>query len=564
MKNYLREEGGEEMKFFKKIALLGLTAGLSAVGLGACKSNVKIPVTFVAATSDTYNADVTFGDFSYKFKAHLEQKSNKFDLKATTQERVAKQEQGQGGGSGGPGGSSTQFTINPKLFPGGDAGEGGFVMPGGEGGDAGQGGEQGGPAQGGGESGQGGEQGGSGQGGEQGGSGQGGEQGGSGQGGEQGGQGGQPEEEKPAPTSLSLTLEKSEAYINEVVKGNITVEPANANSEVTWESSNQEIATVSTSGSITPKAEGKVTITATSKVDPTKKASAELTVKVEDLTQHDWHVTGTYELEKGYGYVLSFDDANRSVVHVDFNKSEGRHEFYYNVTINDVTSSVKFQAKDPKFKDQLAADYKTWDIRDSKYIFTAKATGNNSSLAYAYLYLHNDGSAVLNKPQDNSANRQVVIGLTWSEKNGTLELVDGADRYEAKKTVAGAAHAGYRFDYDSKSFLYSSNADVKWKKLTIEDFEGTPANRFVGENSSGSSVQIWLQADGSVQVYSGSSFTPSAEGTWEKVENEYEITLGEKVITSVTADGATTVVYTVTSGTGPCAQSEDVTLTLAK
>ena len=539
------------MKIFKKMALLALTAGCAAVGLGACKSNVKVPVTFVAATSDTYNAAVTIGDYSYKFHGTLEQKSNKFDLKGIVQERVAKST-GGGGNQSGPGGS-TQLTLSPKYFPGGD-------MPGGEM----PGGEQPGGEQPGGETGDPTQQGGEQPGGEQpGGSGQGGEQpGGSGQGGEnpgQGGQGGQ-QQEQVAPESLSLSLEKTQAFINEVVKATVTATPANASTDVNWSSSDETIATVS-GGSITPKAVGTVTITATSKLDETKKASAQLTVVEEDLASHDWHVTGTYELEKGYGYILSFEDASRTVVHVDFNKSEGRHEFYYNVVIGEETSTIKFQAKDPKFKDQLASDYKVWDIRDSKYIFTAKATGNNNSLAYAYLYLHNDGTAVLNTP--SGVNRAITSGLTWSERNGTLELVDGDQKYEAKKTV-NAEHPGYRFDYSSYTFLYSSNPDVKWKKLTIEDFEGNPQNKFVGTNSNSETVQIWLKADGSAQVFSGASFSPSAEGTWEKVGEEYQITLGEKVFTSSTADGVTTMTYTIEVKQGPCTNTEEVVLTLAK
>lgn len=89
------------------------------------------------------------------------------------------------------------------------------------------------------------------------------------------GQGG----EKVAVTGVSLSLEKNEAYIGEVIKATATITPENATTkDVDWSSSDENVATVS-SGNITPKAEGTVTITATSKDDPSKSASATLTVK---------------------------------------------------------------------------------------------------------------------------------------------------------------------------------------------------------------------------------------------------------------------------------------------
>lgn len=65
-------------------------------------------------------------------------------------------------------------------------------------------------------------------------------------------------------TSLSVTGSTS-GKIGETIQLTATVQPANAtNKSVTWQSSNEAIATVDSSGLVTLKAEGNVTITATS------------------------------------------------------------------------------------------------------------------------------------------------------------------------------------------------------------------------------------------------------------------------------------------------------------
>ena len=476
------------MKFFKKAAFLTIALSTAIVGLASCKSNAKIPVTFVAVTSDTYNAEVTVGNYSYKFRGAVDQKSNKFTLVGTALQRSSGG--GQGGGQGGPGGGG----FNP--------GGGGFGPSGG------------------------------------------------GQGGGQGGQQGPQVDVE----SISLSLDKTEAFINESVKATATFTPENAsNKNVTWSSSDETIATVS-SGTITPKAEGTVTITATSQADPSKSASASLTVKKENLAEHDYKMTGTYVLEKGYGYVLTFNDgennAPNTVIHADFDKTEGRHEFYYRVKIENNESTIKFQAKDPKFKNTLAKDYKKWDERDAQYIFRAKATGNNGSLATAYLYLHKDGSAVINAPQNRGVDRDLTFGLTWEEANGAITLRNGDKVYNGAVSV-NAEHPGQWIEYEGYSFLYSAKEDVKWKKLELSDFEGTTVQEYVGSYTTSGpdggeqEVRLHLYQDGNVaKLYSG-SWTPSIVGTW------------------TVNDGVYTFNYTVTEGEGQQAHEVAKSMTSA-
>ena len=497
------------MKFFKKVVLLSVAVAGTGLALGGCRSNVKMPVTFVASTSSAYNAEVEIGDYVYKFRGKVDQKSDNFLLEGLVQQRKKPAEQGGGGGKaplreGEPGGQ-----------PGGDFG----------GGDFGGGEQQGGP-----DGEQQGQPGGEQQGGQPGGEQQGG-QGGPG-GGQQGGPGGG-QQQKADPTTIAINLDKTEIFINEQVEAKVAVEPSGADDSVTWASSNEEIATVK-DGKITGVNEGTAVITATSSKVQGLSASKTVTVVKEDLASHNWSLTGKWKLDEGYGYVITLDDANKTEIHADFDKIQGRHQFYYTVEIENVKSTILFQAKDPTFKDRLAKDYKSWDERDSKYIYYAKATGNNNSVATAYLYLHKDGSGVINAPKSGSADRTSTFGLTWTENNGIITLVQDGKQYVSKTSV-NAAHPGSLLPTADYTFLRSDNPEVKWKKMVVSDFEGATTHEYsgsyttTGPDGKTTNVQLCLFATGEAKIYEVGNFTALAEGTWTETEGVVSAKLGNQV-----------------------------------
>ena len=551
------------MKFSGKIALLSLVLA-GSVGMAGCKSNAKMPVNFVAVTSSSYNAEVTFGDYDYKFQGKITQGSSTFTLYGNAVARHASSS--QGGGMGGfPGGG----------FPGGGnssgpafEGFGASEQQPAQGGEQGQGQQQGGENPfggndnpfGGNEQGQGQQQGGENPfgGNEQ-------------QGQEQGqGQQGQGEQQQAvAPTSLSLSLSLEEAFINQAVTATVAVQPENASKTVTWTSSDEKIATVN-NGSVSPLAEGTVTITATSTLDETKSASATLRVVKENLAEHNWSITGSLAYEKGYGYKIVFNDEGKTEVHTDFDRTEGRHEFYYRVTIGDESQVIKFQAKDPTFKDSLAKDYKKWDERDAQYTFYAKATGNNNSVATAYMYLHKTNNEVtVNTP--SGANRSLSFGMKWEDRNGQIVVKDGDKEYVADKSVANAEHEGYRLIYDGSTYYCSTNPEVKWKKMTTADFEGANAHEFVGSYTTsgpdGGTKEVNLNCveDGKAKLYLGSS-TPSFVGTWSKDNNnKLTINLDDKVGEfEQNAEGKYDIVIRVTISSFFGSSTETIALTQAK
>ena len=201
------------------LSTIGASVG---IGLNVSKSEIDVPVTFVASDNSGYNTEVKIGNYNYKFKGSIDQKSNKFTLNGTVVGRASSSSSGGFPGGGFPGGG----------FPGG-----GF--PGG---------------------------------------------------GSSGGAPGGGETTKVAVESVSLTLDKTQAFIGETVKATASILPENATTkDVEWKSSDEKIATVS-SGTITPLAEGEVVITATSKDDKTKSASA--TLKIEDYTPYEYTLNG--------------------------------------------------------------------------------------------------------------------------------------------------------------------------------------------------------------------------------------------------------------------------------
>ena len=553
------------MKLFKKVAFLTIAVSTAIVGLAGCKSNAKMPVNFVAVTSSTYDAEVQFGNYDYKFKGKVDQKSNSFTLEAIAQQRHSNASGGNGmggwgnfGGWGGNSGSQEEADPNAPVVhvesiaivkekqnnnqQGGGMPAGPFsLLPRREGEFQ--------PPVG-------------------------------------GGQGAQKEyediesltietgkddtvtikftpenatnqkiqwstsnsavatvsdgkitgvgrgtaiitaksEDNPnAIDFINVTVTKTDVsgvsldktsetlFINETKSLKATVEPANASiSDVEWSTSDEKVVTVS-SGSITGVAEGKATITVKSKDNPSYFATCEVEVKVENLAEHNKVFKGTYTVD-GYGYVLRFkNDGNatgneETVLHVDFNRTEGRHEFYYQVNLEGTQKLVKFQAKDPTFKDRLAKDYKSWDERDSSYIFRATATGNNNSVATAYLYMHSDGTAVLNTP--SGTERNITIGLTWKLENGVFTVVNGNNTYTSMKSK-NSAKPGYSISMGSYTFLLSENPDVKWKKLDVVDFIGESKYEFQGSytdntpDKTQTNFHLYLLSDGSAYLFSG-------------------------------------------------------------
>jgi hypothetical protein len=194
-----------------------------------------------------------------------------------------------------------------------------------------------------------------------------------------------------------------------------------------------------------------------------------------DLTKYNFSYDGTWSLEEGYGYVLNLKDSALSVIHTSYDTTQGRHQFYYLVTTDEGSVTTLFQYKDSGFRKSLAKDYKTWDERDSQYIFVAETAGNNNSIALSYLYFHKDNSVVYNYASGSS--RKATLGMTWKLVDNVPVMVSGETEYTPDVALNGK---GYRLAYNNYGFLCSTDSNVDSLSLKNADFDGATLYQFSG------------------------------------------------------------------------------------
>lgn len=252
-----------------------------------------------------------------------------------------------------------------------------------------------------------------------------------------------------------------------------------------------------------------------------------------DYTQFNFDFTGTWEKEEGYGYVIRLKDSVNSVIHTDYEKTQGRHQFYYLVQAEGGSSTVLFQAKDSGFRKELAKDYKTWDERDSDYIFGGHVTGNNNSVANGYIYCHKDHSAVFNTA--SGASRAVTMGLAWNIKDGSFVLTEKDKEYTAANSI-NDAKKGYRIVYSNSTFYCATDAGSSWENMTNEDFDGKTLYQFTGsyttQGPDGGTKEVELNLtdnNGKMFLYTAGNLSKQGTYTFEggvfklKFEGEDEV-----------------------------------------
>ncbi len=256
-----------------------------------------------------------------------------------------------------------------------------------------------------------------------------------------------------------------------------------------------------------------------------------------DYSEFDFSYTGTWSEETGYGYIINY---NNKTIHVDYIKNQGRHQFYDIVSTDEGNATVWFQARDSEYRSKLASDYKVWDERDSTYIFTGTTTGNNGSIAFAYLYCHSDGSVVFNTA--SGADRKITLGLTWSLSNIVLSIVDGDTTYTADNSI-NTAHPGYRLNYSSIAFFCSTSSSVTWEEMTHGDFDGATKYQFVGSYTTSGpdggtkNVEMNCTVNDTVFIYSSNSLMKKGTYTFDEVADQFTFNFeGEDPATS-TKDG---------------------------
>lgn len=263
----------------------------------------------------------------------------------------------------------------------------------------------------------------------------------------------------------------------------------------------------------------------------------------EQLASFNQSYDGTWSEEKGYGYVINLNDSAKTVIHTDYEQLQGRHQFYYNFTTTEGSNVILFQFKDSAFRKTLASDYKTWDERDSKYIFSGTTTGNNNSVATAYLYAHSDNSAIINTA--NGSERKVIMGLKWKEENNVFTLIDKDKSYVADNSV-NTLNSGMRLAYSSTTYFYSKNGNNN--SMTNEDFDGKTLYQFIGSYSmqgpDGGEKKVELNLtdnNNSMYLYTNGSLTK--KGTYSFADDKFTLTFEGEDAVEVTKNDAGNYVY---------------------
>lgn len=267
-----------------------------------------------------------------------------------------------------------------------------------------------------------------------------------------------------------------------------------------------------------------------------------------DLTVYDFSLTGTWEEETGYGYKLSIDN---TVIHTDYNKDQGRHQFYWNIVHGENSATVLLQSKDSGYRKKLASDYKTWDDRDSEYVFFCEATGNNSSVATGYMYCHKDKSINLNLPSGSDRSISMNVG-TWEVTNNVFSITKNNVTYTADTSLS-AARPGYRIVFEDYTWFCSKNTSVNWTDFETSDFDGANVYVFAAENNKGylnltdNQNKMYLYIDGALVK----------TGVWAFAAETFTLTFaGEDPLTIAKENGSYTFTYEQTNNAGSTTESK--------
>ena len=175
--------------------------------------------------------------------------------------------------------------------------------------------------------------------------------------------------------------------------------------------------------------------------------------------------TGTWTLEAGYGYTLTIDGYTTKT---NWDKASGRHYFYADINHDGAsTGLIQFQGKDSGFRNEVAADYEDFEVRDAEVIFTASGTTTTGNASQTNLYLEKDGSA--NSVVISGSSTTYTRGSWVKNENGSLTVSIGGSDYDvAYCDIAGKE--GYRITYSSSTMYCTlSGAEIEY---TDEDFNG--------------------------------------------------------------------------------------------
>lgn len=274
-----------------------------------------------------------------------------------------------------------------------------------------------------------------------------------------------------------------------------------------------------------------------------------------DLSKYDFDMDGTWTYEDGWGYTLKFEDGEDTTVTANFDKASSRQYFYYDLapTIDGEkveAGMIQLQAKDTKFRSEMAEDYVTAEERNATYIFEGKgttATGNASTIK---IYCRNDNTVAMlsNKGsetsysvgtwEEDSTAHKFIITIDGSEFKADYCDVAGKEGYRVTMTIGGGMGPS------SSLVCYVAVAEgVNVEEYTDADFEGAAVKTMTCAEGD---YTIDLTEKGFLKVKSGDSVSETSTYTYDQATDTYTLVVSGETYTMTNNGGAYSAEITIT------------------
>ncbi len=254
---------------------------------------------------------------------------------------------------------------------------------------------------------------------------------------------------------------------------------------------------------------------------------------------------GSWTEEKGWGYTVKFNDGNNTEIVVNFDKTSGRHYFYYYMSPEiggekAAETLVKFEAKDSAYRKSLNANYVVNEERKCTYMFRGGAEGGSGNLSSAYVYLMPNGGVVSLSGTSNSLTYNGKGNWTEDKQNHVISGKIGTTDFTTNAYCDVAGREGYRMKYtvsggfggSSTMTLYAScdTSKYTWDRYVSSDFEGEVVETWNGAEGASADYILELTAKGYVNIKEGSKTVFSS--TYTK-EGDTIIIDGEEFVDSI-------------------------------
>ncbi len=293
-----------------------------------------------------------------------------------------------------------------------------------------------------------------------------------------------------------------------------------------------------------------------------------------DYSVYDFAVNGSWTEEAGWGYTLAFSDSGNTKIVANFDKTSGRHYFYYYMTptIGDKTADetlVKFEAKDSAYRKTLNANYVTNEERNCVYMFKGGQEGGSGNLNTATVYLLPEGKVAAFSGTSNSITYNGKGTWTEDKQNHVITGTSGTTAFETDAYCDIAGREGYRMQFSAKSggpgpggstaiTVYAScdTSKYTWDKYVAADFEGEVIETWAGVDEDGATYELRLTAKNFANIVNESGKTlKSAKYTMA----DGVLTIGEWV-----SDGDTINIAWQVAAPNPFTPAQNYNITFTK